>query len=387
MAEVSFKEGLQEFCVKLYQIYAKGGDNVFLSPYSISAALLLTGLGANKETERQIRAALGAENISKSEIHRHYKQLESALNAETSGTTTLSIANRIFTKLGLLVDETYKSDSKKYYGSGIELLDFVGEAEKSRQHINGWVESQTRGKIQDLVPSGAIRPKSLMVLVNAIYFKGKWRKPFEADSTGKREFYVTKVNRANVDMMHAQERLKYVNNDAAGYSAVELPYKDGNIAMVFILPKEIEGLKGLEKQIDAKFMSNLFNALRQAERPEVCLGIPKFKMETQYKLETDLPRLGIVDMFDVKSADFSAMLPNTPNAFISDAIHKAFVEVDEEGTEAAAATAMMMMVGCSFNPERPKEFIADHPFIFMIRDTGSDTVLFIGRYLAPPSKK
>ena len=384
MAEVSFKEGLQEFCVKLYQIYAEGGDNIFLSPYSISAALLLTGLGANKETEKQIRAALGAGNISKSEIHRHYKQLESALNAETSGTTCLSIANRIFTKLGLFVDETYKADSKKYYGSGIELLDFVSEPEKSRQHINDWVEAQTMGKIKDLVPRGAIGPLSLMVLVNAIYFKGKWRKPFEADSTKKKDFHVTKTNRATVHMMHAQERVRYVSNDAAGYSAVEMPYKDGNIAMVFILPNEIEGLKSLEKQIDVKFMSNLFDALKQAGAPEVILAIPKFKMETKYKLEKDLPRLGIVDMFNVKAADFSAMLPNTPDAFISDAIHKAFVAVDEEGTEAAAATAMMMMLGCALNQEQPKKFIADHPFIFMIRDTQSDTVLFIGRYLAPP---
>ena len=168
MAEASFKEGLQDFCVKLYQIYAEGADNIFLSPYSISAALLLTGLGADKETERQIRAALGAGSISKTEIHRQYKQLESALNAETSGTTSLSIANRIFTKLGLLVDETYKADSKKYYGSGIELLDFLGEPEKSRQHINRWAEDQTGGKIRDLVPSGGIASFSLMVLVNAI---------------------------------------------------------------------------------------------------------------------------------------------------------------------------------------------------------------------------
>ena len=386
MAESSFKEGLLDFCVKLYQIYAKGGGNIFLSPYSISAALLLADLGADKETERQIRAALGAENISKLEIHRHYKQLESALNAETSGTTTLSIANRIFAKLELLIDETYKADSKKYYGSGTELLDFSGEAEKSRKHINDWVEGQTRGKIRDLVPKGAIGPLSLMVLVNAIYFKGKWLKPFKARSTRQKDFHLTKTDKATVDMMSGKERVKYVSNDAAGYTAVELPYRDGNIAMVFILPNEIDGINTLEKQIDVKFMSDISNAFKEAASPEVILGIPKFKMETHYKLEKDLPGLGIVDMFDAKAADFSVMLPNTPDAFISDAIHKAFVEVDEEGTEAAAATGMIMMQGCARNPVRPKEFIADHPFIFMIRDTQSGTVLFIGRYLAPPPK-
>ena len=247
------------------------------------------------------------------------------------------------------------------------------------------MEDQTRGKIRDLLPGGSIGPLSLMVLVNAIYFKGKWLKPFKAYSTRKSVFNLTKSKQVTVHMMNGKERVNYVLDDVTGYSAVELPYRDGNIAMVFILPKEIDGLKSIEKQIDVKFMANVSNALKQAEKPEVILGIPKFKMETQYLLEKDLSRLGIVDMFDVNTADFSVMLPSQPDAFISDAIHKAFVEVDEEGTEAAAATAMSMKAGCAFNPERPKVFIADHPFMFMIRHTRSDTVLFMGRYVTPSS--
>lgn len=383
---MALSKGMQDFSVKLYGLYAEASGNIFLSPYSISAALLLTALGADKDTEKQIRSALGAANISKSDVHDQYQQVESSLNAETRGTTRLSIANRIFSRLGLAVDDTYKVNSKQYYGSGIELLDFAGEPEKSRQHINKWVEDQTMGKIRNLLPSGAIDPLSLMVLVNAIYFKGKWVNPFEADRTRKDVFHITKDEQATVDMMNGKERVKYILDDVAGYSAVELPYRDGNIAMVFILPKEIEGLKDTEKKLDSKFIATVFNSLKQASKPEVILQIPKFKMEATYQLEKDLPRLGIVDMFDVKKANFTAMLPNTPDAFISSAIHKAFIAVDEEGTEAAAATAMLMHVGCAFNPERPKEFIADHPFIFLIRDTRTDSILFMGRYVTPPAK-
>ena len=205
MAEISFKTGLHDFCVRLYRIYAEGTGNIFLSPYSISAALLLTDLGADNETDRQIRAALGAENVPKTEIHGQYRQLESALNEETRGTTRLSIANRIFTKHGLVVDETYRENSKKFYGSGIELLDFIGQPEQSRQHINRWVEEQTMGKIRDLLPGGSIGPLSLMVLVNAIYFKGKWLKPFKRYGTRKQHFHITNGKKTTIDMMNGKE--------------------------------------------------------------------------------------------------------------------------------------------------------------------------------------
>ena len=384
MADLKLAGGMIDFCVNLYRIYAERGGNIFLSPYSISAALLLANLGANGETEKQIRSALSSDAISKDEIHRQYKQIESALNAETSGTTTLSIANRIFSKLGLTIDEGYKVKSKEYYGSGVELLDFEGDAETSRKHINGWVESQTRNKIRDLLPVGAIESRTLLVLVNAIYFKGKWLKPFKSYSTRKGNFYPAKSKTVEVDMMNGKERVKYVLDNNVGYSAVELNYRDGNIAMVFVLPKETYGLADIEKKLNLGIMTDIAKKLEVADSPEVILGIPKFKMETTYELKKDLPKLGIVDMFNYPAADFSAMLPESPEAFISSAIHKAFIEVDEEGTEAAAATAMMMTLGCAMPREPPKQFIADHPFIFFIRDTKSDTILFMGRYTTPP---
>lgn len=385
MAEETFRSGLLDFSIKLYRTYAdKGYDNVFFSPYSISAALLLANLGANNETEKQIRDALGASSIPKADIHVQHKQLENSLSAETKGTTKLSVANRIFTKLGLTVDDAYKASSNHYYGSDIELLDFVGEPEQSRQYINKWVEEQTMGKIQDLLPAGIIRPDALLVLINAVYFKGKWQHPFDPFFTRESSFYVTRNNKVPVNTMCLTETLKYTHDDVAGYSAVKLQYMNSNIAMIFILPNEKEGLTDIEKQLNAKFITNVFKALGKVFPVTVRLVIPKFKMETQYQLENDLQRLGIVDMFDAHTADFSAMLPKTTEAFISSAVHKAFVAVDEEGTEAAAATDFEPpCLGAFFR--QPKEFIADHPFLFLITEATSNSILFIGRFVRPPT--
>ena len=198
MANTLLTEGLSDFSVKLYRILAGKDGNIFISPYSISAALLLADLGADGKTETEIRVAIGGEAISKIDIHKQHKELESQLNAETKGTTSLSIANRIFTKLGLVINNEYQMKSKEYYSSGIELLDFVREPEKSRLHINKWVEEQTRKKIQNLLPSGAVGPWSLLVLVNAIYFKGEWSKPFKAVATRQSDFHLSVGNRTKV---------------------------------------------------------------------------------------------------------------------------------------------------------------------------------------------
>ena len=385
MANAQLTEGMMDFSVKLYKIFSEKDGNMFMSPYSISAALLLADLGASRNTEAQIRTALEAGNISKEEVHTQYKTIETKLKAETKGTTTLAIANKIFTKLGLTVDENYITKTKDYYGGAFEQLCFGREPEKSRKHINEWVEKHTRDKIKDLLPAGSLGPLSLLVIVNAIYFKGDWLECFEKSSTKKTNFYVGVEKTTKVDMMYAEQKLRYITDDNLGYSAVELPYKDGSITMVFILPTQQDGLSELEKMLDSSCLRNVCALIKTAQRPEVILGIPKFKMEAEYSLTEALPRLGIVDMFDSTTADFSAMLPTTPDAFVSAAIHKAFVEVNEEGTEAAAATAMLMVCNSYIPPTPKKRFIADHPFIFLIRETSTDTILFMGRYVQPPA--
>ena len=382
MAGVNLVDGLNEFCVKLYRVYSERDGNIFFSPFSISAGLLLVNLGADEDTEKQIRTALGSDNISKDEFHEYFKQFESGLIRETNETTTLSIANRIFGKLGLTFGDNYKAKSKKYYDSCVQLLDFIKDAEGSRMYINRWVEDQTRNKIRDLLSPGAVNAESLLVLVNAIYFKGKWLKPFKNWRTRKVDFYPEKSKSVRVDMMNGEEKVRYILDSNSGYSAVELPYRDGNIAMVFILPNAIEGLVDIEKKIDTGLMSDVLKKLKTADSPEVILGIPKFKMEAMYELKQDLPKVGIVDMFSPAAAKFSAMLPETPEIFLSSAIHKTFIEVGEEGTEAAVATAHRWTLGCHVTP--PKQFIVDHPFIFLIRDMKLDIILFMGRYRVPP---
>ena len=274
-SNASLTDGLRDFSVKLYRILAEKDGNIFISPYSISAALLLADLGADGKTENEIRVALGIEAISKFDIHRQYKELESQLKAETRGATSLSIANRIFSKLGLVVNDEYQIKSETFYGSGIELLDFIGEPEKSRLHINKWVEEQTKNKIQNLLPSGTIGLSSLLILINAIYFKGKWLNPFEGVSTRKSDFFLSATNTVKVDMMNGKESVKFIQNNSVGFSAVELPYKECNIAMNIVLPKQVDGLSHIEKQLDLR---NLSKKLQSAGRPEVILGIPKFKI-------------------------------------------------------------------------------------------------------------
>ena len=211
-----------------------------------------------------------------------------------------------------------------------------------------------------------------------ILFSGKNKKNIINLPSAENAQRVVKVN-----MMNGKEKVKFLQDDSMGYSAVEMSYKECNIAMDIILPKEIDGLTDIEKKLDLSFLRNLSKKLQLAGRPEVILGIPKFKMEAQYQLEEVLPQLGIVDMFNPNAADFSAMSPHTPAPFISAVIHKTFVEVNEEGTEAAAATAMVMVPGCAMPREPPKTFIADHPFIFLIRDVNTNTILFLGRYISP----
>ena len=341
-------------------------------------------MGANGKTETEIRAALGADNLAKTDIHKHYKELEGQLNDETKGTTSLSIANRIFTRLGLQIDKEYTKNSKEYYNSGIDELYFIGEAENSRIHINKWVEEQTQQKITDLLPPGTIGRDSLMVLVNAIYFKGEWLKPFDGSDTIKSAFHLNVGTKKRIDMMFSEEYLKYTLDNDIGYSAVELPHKNCSIAIVIILPNAIDGLANLERKLDPTLLRDILQKVGKANQTEVDLGIPKFKMETNYKLEKVLPKLGIVSMFDPNLADFSAILPKTLEAFIGDAIHKTFVEVNEKGTEAAGATATVMHVGCDMMFEPIKKFIANHPFLFLVTDTRTDTILFIGRYKSPP---
>ena len=385
MTHANLQDSLMDFSVQLFKEFAelKPVCNLLISPYSITAALLLVNLGADSTTEEQIRVAVGAGNISKEDVHKQYKELEEKLNAEINGTTSLSIAMRIFIRLGFVVNNMFQREAEEEFGSRVEKLDFINEPDQSRLHINEWVEQQTKNKIQNMLSPWAIGQMTSMILVNAIYFEGEWSQPFNGSLTKKSDFYVMDKT-VKVEMMSGKERVKYLEDESGAYSVVELSYKDCNIVMDIILPTAKDGLSRMENILNLSFMKQLSHKLKSAERPEVILGIPKFKLEDQYNLEYIFRQKKITHMFLPDAANFSPMLKPDTGAFISAVKHRSLIEVNEKGTGAVASTDIVMAPGCAPPTEQPKTFIADHPFMFLIRDLSSDAFLFWGRFSTPP---
>ena len=380
---MNISDAISDFTLQLYRILSNNNadGNMFLSPYSVSAALMLTMLGCSGESESQLRKGLCLDNLSSVNVHEKYREIHTSLMQKSGENVTLSIANRVFATLGLKLLESYKSDSLNYYGSETELLDFVQDTEGSRKRINTWVEQQTNNKIKDLIPSGALNPASVVVLTNAIYFKGDWALKFKASNTKKREFHLTKSKSEMIDMMH-MEKEKWLSgiSDKWDCKMLQLPYKGKRISMMIILPNQIDGLGKVEANLSLGMLTEMRS---QMYEDDAIVALPKFKMESSYELEKVLPQMGITEIFSPKKADFDRMVADQPdNIAVSKVIHKAFVEVNEEGTEAAAATGVVMRLMCM--PMPPMEFIADHPFLFLIQENESGTILFIGRFTQPP---
>ncbi|XP_062575261.1 leukocyte elastase inhibitor-like [Saccostrea cucullata] len=366
-----------DFSLRLYKVLSEGSGNLFLSPYSVSAAIMLTMLGTKGESEAQIKQVLGLSGIP--DPHKAYKELHSTLTGKSKEGAKLAIANRIFSKLGLDIRDVYKKESLEYYNSEMELLDFVGNPEGSRTRINSWVEEQTNNKIKDLIPAGGINALSLIVLTNAIYFKGNWENAFQSSKTKSEKFHISETETEMVDMMHMEKKKwLYSVSESLDCKMLNLPYKGEELSMLIILPNKIDGLSKLESSLTSETYKEL---TKEFFREDVIVSIPKFKLESSFELDKVLAGMGITDIFSTK-ADFSAMMDKPPEGtFVSDVIHKAFVEVNEEGTEAAAATAVMMRLMCM--PMEPMVFKADHPFLFLIRENSTGTVLFIGRFNKP----
>ncbi|MBN1451751.1 MAG: serpin family protein [Anaerolineales bacterium] len=261
------------------------------------------------------------------------------------------------------------------YGAGIRLADFITQAEAIRQEINDWVSDRAQGKIEDLIPQGALDAMTRMVLVNAIYFKADWQTQFDPNSTVEAPFYLSGGSRVQVDMMMGgMHSLLYTSGD--GYQAVELPYADGTAVMDIIVPDE-GTFQAFESKMDIQLLDGILSAMQPTS---VELGLPKFTYTSQFNLSDSLAAMGMDTAFDPERADFSGMT-GSRELYISDVIHKAFVAVDEEGTEAAAATAVIMKLSAA--PMFDLRLIIDRPFIFLIRDLPSGQILFVGRVLNP----
>nr|AAH64292.1 Serpin peptidase inhibitor, clade B (ovalbumin), member 1, like 4 [Danio rerio] len=311
------------------------------------------------------------------QIHSSFNKFMSELN-KPGAPYVLSLANRLYGEQTYQFLEKYLSDAKKYYAAGLEKVDFKNKSEASRVNINKWVEKNTQEKIKDLLPSGAIDAMTRLVLVNAIYFKGNWEKKFPKEATKDGQFKLNKNQTKPVKMMHQKAQFPFVVIPEINSQILELPYVGKNLSMLIILPDEIEdattGLQKLEKALTYEKLMQWTKVMRQQE---VQVSLPKFKTEQTYDMKSLLVSMGMEDVFDPLKVNLTGM-SSSNDLVLSKVVHKAFVEVNEEGTEAAAATGAVVSIRTL-----AQIFNADHPFLFFIRHNPTNTILFYGRFCSP----
>ena len=374
-------DGNNAFALGLYEELGHRDGNLVFSPYSISLALAMTYAGARGETESQMAQAMQF-TLSQDKLHPAFNALDLLLAGEGKAPGNggqplqLNIANSIWAEQTYPFQQAYLDLIAKNYGAGIQLADFIKNFDPVRQQINRWVSDQTKNKINDLLAPGSVNSSTRMVLVNAIYFKADWDVPFDPNDTSDSPFTLLDGSQIQVKMMNNSDlTLSYLKGD--GYQAVELPYNGNTAAMDIILP-DAGTFQTFEANLDAQTLSNIFNSMQSTP---IMLGCPKFTFSADFSLSDQLKSLGMTDAFDSNKADFSGMTGDH-DLFIGDVVHKAFVAVDEKGTEAAAATAAIMMAMSA--PSQSKvRLVIDRPFIFVIRDLTSGQFLFIGRVLNP----
>jgi len=372
-------EGNSAFAFNLYQALREEDGNLFYSPYSISLALAMTYAGARVETEQQMADALHF-TLSHNRLHPAFNSLDIELGKRGEGAEgkddegfRLHIVNAIWGQKGYHFLPTFLDVLAENYGAGLRPLDFASTPEESRLIINNWVSDQTEGRIEDLIPQGLIDILTRLVLTNAIYFNAAWQYPFNEAITSDSQFYPLDGGEVTVPMMRQTESFGYTEDD--NYQALELLYDGGELSMVILLPRAGQ-FEAFEESLNAEQVNAIVSALDQRQ---VALAMPKFEFESAFKLKEALMAMGMPIAF-TEGADFSGMTGGR-DLFISAVVHKAFVSVDEAGTEAAAATAVIMKVTAL--PGTPVEFTANRPFIFLIRDIETGSILFIGRVLNP----
>jgi len=372
-------DGNAAFAFDLYHILAAEDGNLFFSPYSSSVALAMTYAGANGDTAGQMAEALHF-SLPPDQLHAAFNayslDLQARAEAEVEGTPfELSIANSLWGQQGFPFLPEFLDLLAENYGAGMRLVDYASDPEAARQAINQWVSDETREKIQDLIPSGAIDTLTRLVLANAIYFKAAWLHQFDPDTTQPAPFHLLDGSTVDVPMMHQEEPYGTALGD--GYQAVELPYENGDVSMLVILPDEGQ-FQAVEAALSPEMIQGILENLTYGS---VILTLPRFTYESAFDLNDALGALGMTDAFDLARADFSGMDGNR-DLYIGNVVHKAFVAVDENGTEAAAATAVIMQITSAL-PGEPIVFTVDRPFLYLIRDMRTGGILFVGRVVAP----
>jgi serpin B len=374
-------EGNSAFAFDLYRFLAEqqGDNNLFYSPYSISLALAMTYAGARSETAEQMGDTLHF-TLPQDDLHPAFNALDQELAQRGEGAEgkdskgfRLNIANAIWGQKDYAFLAAFLDTLATNYGAGLRVLDFAGAPEESRVTINDWVSEETEGKIENLIPQGAIDPLTRLVLTNAIYFNAAWANPFQEEATQDGPFTLLDGSQVTVPMMRQTESFGYTKGE--GYQAVELPYDGREMSMVILLP-DSDGFEAFGGSLDVGRAQAIFGDLKYQQ---VALTMPKFEFDSRFSLNQALAAMGMPAVFS-GGADLSGMT-GKKDLFISDVLHKAFVSVDEEGTEAAAATAVVMKL--SAVAEEPVPVTVDHPFMFLIRDIQTGAILFVGRVVDP----
>jgi len=347
-------------------------ENTMISPVSVSLALAMTYNGAAGETQAGMEQALHLSGLSRQEINESYQTLMEAL-LSVDPKVTMEIANSIWYRQGFSVEQDFIDVNHDYYDAEVEALDF--DSPDAVRTINNWVDDKTQGKIPKIVDS--IDPLTMMYLINAIYFNGKWTYQFDKDNTSEQPFYLTDGSQIQVDMMQTEASLNYMNNDL--FRAVEMPYGQGNYSMVCMLPDNDHTVGEVIGEMNPGNWSQWMTSMDTAN---VQLHLPRFSFEYEKPLKELLKAMGMEEAFDPSVSDFSGINPDREDLHISEVKHKTFVEVDEKGTEAAAVTSVEMGV-TSIDPSQPILIRFDRPFVFAIREVTTGTIMFVGKVMQP----
>ena len=373
-------EEINKLAVALYQKLAAEEGNLIYSPYSIYQAFLMVYAGAAADTKTEIAQALNIDLDDDQDVHNLMNALNKLMTsapsylAENAQPLQFNVANALWVQQDTSFEQDFLDTLSANYNAGLKLVDF-SDPEAARQAINLWVASQTNDKIKDLIPEGVLNELTRLVITNAVYFKGAWQNPFDLNSTKSEPFYLLDGSEQSVEMMHNSFTGSGLVSDR--FQAVKLNYQGGNYAMAVIMPTGdfAEFEQTLDEDTIKQIMTNFDGNFGQ-----VNLGLPKFKNESSFNLGEQLKALGIQQAFDSQAADFSG-ISETMDLYITDVLHKAYIDVNEEGTEAAAATAIA--IGTTSMPTDSWDITFDHPFIYVIYETTTNTIVFMGRVVAP----
>lgn len=366
-----------QFTFDLYSRYSTDDSNIFFSPYSISSALAMTYEGARGQTAEEMQKVMHFPDDT-AKMRSDFSSLYQTLNPPNS-IYQLSTANALWAQKDYTFLQDYLNIVEQNYYGKTTNLDFKTDTENSRITINNWVANKTNNKILNLIPQGMINPYTRLVLTNAIYLKANWSQQFKPSGTSEQDFNLSSGTTTKTQMMHQEFSFNYMEND--NLQMLEMDYADSNLSMLVLLPKD-NNLKNLETSINLKYLEDW---KKEMNSTDVMVSFPRFKFETNYFMADDLKAMGMPTAFNTNNADFSGMTGNT-DLYISQVIHKAFINVSESGTEAAAATAVVMQAGAVGPGEpqpEPKIFNANHPFIFLIQEKSTGTILFMGRVENP----